>query len=500
MIARVLECGLCVRSERRLLTKHPLRPCGEGSQPGTPLAPPPAYPLAIRPLTSHQSPTVIYNGMIHPLIPFGIRGVIWYQGESNHREGMSYYHKMHALVGGWRKLWQQGDFPFYYVQIAPKVHPGEAPDVIPAFWEAQNRALDIPNTGQAVIHDIGNIHDVHPRNKQGVGARLALIALAKTYGRPNVVYSGPTFKSLKVEGTKLRVTFDHVGGGLVSRDGKPLTWFEIIGKDTGYVPATAEIDGDSVVLSSPKVKQAAAMRFGWSHRAMPNLFNKEGLPAAPFRAGEIPKRDWSGLLAKELKQYKLVYDLDLANLGKEVRYTTDASKSVTGAFDRIAYFLELQKSGGPASFVFVSMDAFTDDVAKIGVPTVASKASFQKRVANLNVFSSEAAITKGEGLAGGNIEFWPNKYSPHNVGKVPGASNAAFDFGDRMGPLDGGYGCMQVHNHQARQTLFAINNWQAGRRADIGIGSSPGKTRDWSFAANAASYATKRLRVYVRPK
>ena len=466
----------------------------------TPLTPSPAYPAEIQPLTSHQSPTTLYNGMIHPLVPFAIRGAIWYQGESNHGEGMLYYYKMRALIEGWRQVWDQGEFPFLYVQIAPYQYGNESPNILPIFWEAQNKCLDIPNTGQVVIHDIGNLQNIHPKNKQDVGDRLARIALAKTYGKSGLVYSGPMFKSLAVEGDKLRVTFDHVGGGLVSRDGKPLNWFEIIGRETDFVPAKAEIDGDSVVLSSPEVKQAAAMRFAWHKLAEPNLANKEGLPAAPFRAGEVPKRDWLALKVAEAKQYKLIYDLDLANLGPNIKYTVDAGKDFKGAFDRIAYFLELKKFGEETKYVYVSMDAFTDDPAKLGIPTAAAKAVFQQKVTNLNVVSNVSGIVTGEGLPGGNIEFWPHNYGPTNSANVPNASAALYDFGDEYSAPVDGYGCMQVHNYQAKQTLFAVNQWKGGAGADIGIGNSTGRTRDWTFASNAGQYEVKRLRVLVRAK
>ncbi len=466
----------------------------------SPLAPAPAYPAELQPLTSHGSPTTLYNAMIHPLVPFALRGAIWYQGESNHAEGMLYFHKMRALVDGWRQVWNQGEFPFLYVQIAPFQYGNESPGILPTCWEAQNKSLEIPNTGQVVIHDIGNLQDIHPKNKQEVGRRLALIALAKTYGQTGLVYSGPMFKSLAIEGDKLRVTFDHVGSGLVSRDGQPLTRFEIIGKGTDFVPATAVIDGDSVVLSSPEVKQPAAMRFAWHKLAEPNLANKEGLPAAPFRAGEVPQRDWLSLKVDEARQYKLIYDIDLANLGPEIKYTVDAAKDFSGPFDRVAYFLELQKVGEETQYVYASMDAFTADPTKLGIPTAASRASFQVKVANLNVVSNVEGIVTGEGLAGGNIEFCPSNYGPPNAAGVPNASPSLFDFGDQMSEPADGYGCMQVHNHDAGQTLFAINQWKGGPNADLGIGNSTGETRDWTFTKNASQYETKRLRVLVRPK
>jgi len=216
-----------------------------------------------------------------------------------------------------------------------------------------------------------------------------------------------------------------------------------------------------------------------------------------FLAATPPMEANEEILA-ELRAYRLIYDLDLANLGREVKCDVDNSADFSHGFDRIAYVLELQKAGEEKKFVCVSMDAFTDDVTKIGVPTLGSRATFQTRVTRLNVLSNVDAVKTGRGLPGGNIEFWPNKYSPVNGNSVPNANGDVFDFGDTKGPIDQGYGCMQVHNHEARQTIFAINNWKAGAGADIGIGNNPGENRDWTFASNAAQYTHKRLRVLVR--
>lgn len=231
---------------------------------------------------NHQTPLALYNGMIAPLVPYAIRGALWYQGESNNGEGMLYHEKMKALITGWRSIWHSPDMPFYYVQLAPYRYGGD-PTRLPGIWEAQLATLRVPHTGMAVTVDIGNVGDIHPRNKQDVGKRLALWALAKDYGRSDLVYSGPLYKSMKVEDGKIRLFFDHVDGGLVSRDGKPLSHFTIAGEDKKFVPATAEIDGDTVVVSSESVAHPVAVRFGWHQEAEPNLSNKEGLPASPFR-------------------------------------------------------------------------------------------------------------------------------------------------------------------------------------------------------------------------
>ncbi len=251
---------------------------------GEALTPPPAWPS--HPLNSNREPTGLYNAMVHPLVPFAIRGAIWYQGESNLGEGMLYYEKMKALVNGWHTVWNQGDFPFLYVQLAPfRYRWGGLPDPLklPGLWEAQTASLAIPNTGMAVIVDIGNVNDIHPTNKQEVGRRLALWALAKTYGRSDLVYSGPLYRSMSVEGSNARIAFDHTGKGLVSRDGRQINWFEIAGEDRLFHPAKAEIDGGTVIVQSELVSRPAAVRYGWHEEAEPNLMNSEGLPASPFR-------------------------------------------------------------------------------------------------------------------------------------------------------------------------------------------------------------------------
>ncbi len=235
-------------------------------------------------LASRGVPMALYNGMVHPVVPFGIRGAIWYQGEANRADGMYYAVKMKALIKGWRSMWKQGDFPFYYVQLAPYTYRG-SDTMLPNIWEAQRSVLSLKNTGMAVTTDITTLKNIHPPNKQDVGKRLALWALAKTYGRNELVHSGPLYRGMKVEGSKIRLEFDHVGGGLVSRDGKPLSWFTIAGREGEFVEAKAEIDGDTVVVWSDEIKSPVAVRLGWNQLAEPNLMNREGLPASPFRTG-----------------------------------------------------------------------------------------------------------------------------------------------------------------------------------------------------------------------
>lgn len=230
---------------------------------------------------NHGTPTTLYNGMVHGLVPFGIKGAIWYQGESNRHDGMDYFEKKKALINGWREVFGQGDFPFYFVQLAPYIYGKEDPEILPRLWESQVATLSVKNTGMAVTTDIANLNDIHPKNKQDVGLRLALWALAKDYGK-DIVYSGPLYKEMKVEGNKIRLFFDHAKG-LKSGDDKPLTWFTIAGKDGEFVEAKAVVDGETIVVSSPEVSEPARVRFGWHQTAEPNLFNGADLPASPFR-------------------------------------------------------------------------------------------------------------------------------------------------------------------------------------------------------------------------
>ena len=265
----------------------------------------------------------------------------------------------------------------------------------------------------------------------------------------------------------------------------------------GFVNARAAIVGDEIVISAPGVANPVAVRFAWHKLAEPNLINAAGLPAVPFRAGTVPQRELLEMEVPEAGDYSLVYDLDLAKLGADIHYDVDNSAAITAPFDRIAYFVELQPSDGETRFLYVSLDAFTDDLKMIGVPTLVSGAHFQQPLAHMNVWSN-TGVQNGIGLEGGHIEFWPNNYTPANAAAVPGASQQSYDFGDQpIDPADG-YGSMQLHNATAEQTLFAINHWRRGERADIGIGNRAEKNTDWTFAGNAHSYSAKRLRVLVR--
>ncbi len=250
--------------------------------------PAPAAPRApMGPTTPH--PTGLYNGMIAPLQPFAIRGAIWYQGESNASRAHQYRTLFPLMIRDWRADWGQGDFPFLFVQLAPYrkivAEPGESD------WaelrEAQARtARAVPAAAMAVITDVGDENDVHPKRKEPVGARLALAARALAHGEP-VVASGPEYAGMAVDGDRVTLRFNGVGKGLVARDGT-LRGFAVAGDDRKFVAAEAEIKGETVEVRSDKVPHPVAVRFGWAAYPVVNLWNEDGLPASPFRTDDFP--------------------------------------------------------------------------------------------------------------------------------------------------------------------------------------------------------------------
>lgn len=232
--------------------------------------------------------TLMYNGELYPLMPYGIKGVIWYQGEHNADRAVQYKTLFPAMIRCWRDGWGQGDFPFLFVQLPNYMARNPQPE--DGGWalmrECQQAALALPNTGMAVTIDIGEAASIHPLNKADVGKRLALVALATVYGKP-IEYMGPTYAGMTVDGDKARLTFTHPGGGLVAKGG-PLKGFSICGDDKKFVWADAVIDGTCVVVSSPQVTKPVAVRYAWANNPECNLYNAAGLPAGPFRT-DVPK-------------------------------------------------------------------------------------------------------------------------------------------------------------------------------------------------------------------
>jgi sialate O-acetylesterase len=235
-------------------------------------------------------PARLYNAMIAPLAPYGIKGAIWYQGESNADRAYQYRKLFAVMIQDWRRAWNIGDFPFYFVQLANYMQRKAEPEE--SAWaelrEAQQMTLSLPHTGMAVIIDVGNPNDIHPRDKQTVGKRLALIAQARDYGR-DIECSGPVYSSMTVENGQVRLHFDYVDSGLVAKDG-PLTGFAIAGADRKFHWSEAAIEGKTIVVKSDKVAAPVAVRYAWADNPACNLYNGAGLPASPFRTD-----DWPGI-------------------------------------------------------------------------------------------------------------------------------------------------------------------------------------------------------------
>lgn len=254
-----------------------------GGQPGAPR----------NPLTNQHRPANLYNGVLNPIIGYGIRGVIWYQGESNAGRAYQYRDLFPLMIENWRNVWSQGDFPFYWVQLADFRQEKDQP--ADSDWaelrEAQTMTLDrLPKTGEAVIIDLGEAEDIHPKNKQDVAKRLARLALANEYGY-KIVAQSPRYKSMKVDGDAIVLEFDTFGSQLDSFDTRALKGFTIAGADKKFVHATASIvDGTHVRVASPEVKEPVAVRYAWADNPVANLQNSQGLPVTPFRTD-----DWDGV-------------------------------------------------------------------------------------------------------------------------------------------------------------------------------------------------------------
>ncbi|MDF9794834.1 hypothetical protein OKW21_000097 [Catalinimonas alkaloidigena] len=237
-----------------------------------------------------SEPAILYNAMINPLIPFMLKGVIWYQGESNASRAKQYQTLFPLMIEDWRNQWGIGKFPFLFVQLANFITGGPGDDSWAELREAQLMALDLDNTGMAVTIDIGDSTDIHPRNKQDVGKRLAIAALKVAYGQENA-WSGPMYESMRVEGDSVILTFSEVAEGLMVVPGEKLKGFTIAGADQQFYPATAKIISENEVsVKSPQVAEPEAVRYGWANNPKTNLYNEAFLPASPFRTD-----DWENL-------------------------------------------------------------------------------------------------------------------------------------------------------------------------------------------------------------
>ena len=467
---------------------------------GAELLPPPAFPEALKPADGCQKPTVLYNAMIYPFVPFAFRGAIWYQGCSNRGENMLYAHKMQALFNGWKEVFQNPDMRFYFVQLAPYRYGGD-PEALPRMWEAQAafEKANEPKVGMAVINDIGDYGDIHPHNKGPVGKRLAGFALARDYGFTDIKPDFPRYTSFRNDGGTFVISFENVTEWKNTADG-PIEGFQIAGVDGVYRDATVAVKGTDIVLSNPEISRPRSARYLWHQTVTGKLFNENDLPLTGFRVSEEIKTED---LVKELAGdgWKLAYDFDLFKgvLNNETaQYTVDNSKTLTGNVKRVAYYISGEKKSNGNVWLLTAMDAFTPEVAKCGVPTFGSGAFFQQKVTNISVATNYPGVPSGS-YPEGNIEFWSDNYGNGNMLKLPGANAQKYDFDDTRSAPQKGYGCMQVHLFAQKLTLFAYNNFSRRENADFGIGNnSSGQHPDWTFMGNLSKeWNSASIKVFV---
>ena len=400
--------------------------------------------------------------MVAGLVPFAIKGAIWYQGCHNMRDGAVYLDKTVSLVRGWRREWGQGDFPYFLVQLAP------------VFQEAQARVQEkVPNSGYTVINDVGAVNDIHPTDKRTVGMRMADQALDRVYGTFTRPWRTPTLKGYKVEGNALRVSLADAEG-LKTRDGLPPNEFELRGVCGTWVPAQAKIEGTDVVLTAPGVEEPLAMRFAAYNGSTPNLVNGAGLPVGPFRCG-APVPMGAAEKLPELKDMTCVQ-----------RFNIPVN--------------ELQDMNGETSFALAAMDAFAPKSDDLVLTAKAGARQVRQPVANLTVRTNVSFVKPLTNSPDGFIEFYGSSYTAKRSSTPKGGDDKLFDFNDTpTNPSKFGYGCLQVHDLAAKKTVFSFNHFNNAKVAcDVGIGTATSGNPDWTFSANAGQYKARRISVWVK--
>ncbi len=462
-----------------------------------------------QPRKNRNYPANLYNAMIHPIATFPIRGAIWYQGEHNAGRGAHYEVMLTNLLKSWRQDWGY-DFPFYAVQLPnylaewkSPVEDGGWPQIREAFVRF---AENVPNTGTAITIDIGEAGDIHPKNKQDVGDRLARLALHQTYGKTGFAWCGPIPTGCEFRDGKAIVTFATGGAPLAARGGGELVGFALTGTQGVARAAKAVIVGeDKIEVTCAEIPDPCMVHYAWANNpAGVNLVNQDGLPATPFRFGQIPPFEtFARQLPEEAAKYELLYAFDplagqMADGGTRFVYPVDNAAKLAGPVKKVAYYLAIQDTGGNLRYAFVSMDPFAEDLAQLGVPAKATGARFQQKVTGATVKSNVPGLATGDFPEGCNIEFWDCNYGPANAAQIPGADDKVHDFGDQMGTeTSPGYGSMQIHNWQARQSIICFNKFGSGKSCDLGIGNSEGNTRDWTFTSSAKDVARAEFKILV---
>ena len=453
----------------------------------------------------HDVPTVLWNGMVAGLVPYAIKGAIWYQGCANMADGDVYLDKTVSLVRGWRREWGQGDFPYFLVQLAPyKYGGGPADTKLPVLQMAQARVPEaVPNSGCTVINDVGDVYDIHPTDKRTVGMRMADQVLDRVYGKFVRPWKTPVAVSISEEdgGRAMRVAFDDADG-LRTRDGLAPTDFEIRDAVNGWIPAEARIEGRTVVVRADGADAPIGVRFAAHNGSTPNLVNGAGLPAGPFKIGRkcpvgfaetVPEA--AGLEC--VQRYDIPVDCDM----RKAVPAPVAAADGAGAVSRVGYLLELEGADGDTQFAYAEMDAFSADVRDLVLRGPDRMPDVRAKVSGLKIRTNSGAADAKDG-ASGFVEFYGSNYSPKKSDEPAGGDNGKYDWNDTPSPASTegpGYGCLQVHDLDAKRTVLAFNHFNAsGTPCDVGIGNAPSGEPDWTFAKNAGLYKTRRLSVWIK--
>lgn len=445
-------------------------------------------------------PTVLWNGMVAGLVPFAIKGAIWYQGCANRTDGAAYLDKTVSLVRGWRREWGQGDFPYFLVQLAPYKYDSPTGTTLPLLQLAQARVEDaVPNSGYTVINDVGDVQDIHPTDKRTVGMRLAYQVLDRVYGKFVRPWKTPIVHDYRIDGDAVRIVFDNADG-LKTRDGLAPTCFEICGLTGKWIPAEATIDGNQVTVRADSISSPLGVRFAGYNGSTPNLVNGNGLPAGPFTvkmpcplgtAESLPAAN--GLSC--IQRYDIPQNCDIRKAQPHALATIDGVQ-------RVGYLLELENRDGATSFAYAEMDAYSTNSADLILTASRRPEDLRISVTNLTIASNVPRLPSEKTVTDGFLEFYYSNYSPR-VQPTPEKGNPKkYDINDtpQSNAVDGlGYGCFQIHDVASQTTILAFNHFNNATTAcDVGIGNASGEHPDWTFARNAPNYKTRRFSVWAK--
>ncbi|MBO6167826.1 MAG: hypothetical protein J6P13_05700 [Kiritimatiellae bacterium] len=447
-------------------------------------------------------PTVLWNGMVAGLVPFAIKGAIWYQGCANRLDGAAYLDKTVSLVRGWRREWGQGNFPYFLVQLAPYKYDAVKGTTLAELQIAQSKVEEkVPNSGYTVINDVGDVQDIHPTDKRTVGMRMADQALDRVYGKFTRPWKTPIAKSWRAEGDKARIVFENADG-LKTRDGKEPNEFELRGADGVWHEAKAVISGNDVILSAEGVSGPIGVRFAPYNGSTPNLVNGAGLPAGPFKMSR-PMPFGAAQALPKADGYKLFLDYDIP-VRCDFRKNPPRPQGDISAAKRVAYLLELEGKDGDTLYALAEMDVPEPARAVMAMDPMAALATggVRTKVANLKVRTNEPRIASMKFSQEGFAEFYFSNYSPRAQPEPNGGDTRKYDFNDTPNPNPGqpfGYGCIQIHDPAAKTTILAFNHFNnADVPCDVGIGNSKGEHPDWTFSKSAADWKRRRLTVWTK--